>query len=839
MQFQILMFMNNKISSLINRDKGYEWRFCSVGGVIRVIIETGEDIRHLPELDQKLWTVLSCPTKGLEFPEKTLQLLDTDNDNKIRVNEVVAASQWLCDILRDPQLLISGGDGLRLDDFSDSDEGKRLQITAKQILESLGTDRDTITIADTSDSIAIFSKTRFNGDGIITTNSTDDEALKDVVTKAMEKIGSVEDRSGEQGINQEILEKFFQSCSDYAAWCHAAESDLPYGDDTDAALAAVEAIKAKMADYFMRCKLIAFDEDTAAALDVQVAKIETISGNDLSACTEEIASYPLARPNKDCLMFLNGVVNPTWKAAYDDLKAHVLDKDFAGKESFSEEEWNAIVAKFDAYVAWKNAKAGADVEELGIESIDKILAYDSQAKLQTLIDQDNAVADEVNAIADVDKLLYLKRDFYKLLCNYVTMADFYSRKEGNEAVFQCGRLFIDQRCLDLCIRVEDMSKQAEMASQSGMYLLYCTCTSKVKNATMNIVAVLTDGDVDNMRVGKNAVFYDRSGQDWDAVVTKIVDNPVSIRQAFWSPYRKLGRFITDKVNKNAADKEAKSMQNLTAKTDTALVDAKTGMAAAQQNPDGTAHPKAQAPQPFDIAKFAGIFAALGMALGMIGAAIMAIIDPWYNIFILLAVLILCTSGPSMFIAWTKLRKRNLGPVLNANGWAINSKLLVNILFGQSLTGMAKYPKLDLKQMSDPFTAKTPWWKKLLRWGITAIIVAAIVWVILLMFHAGPYAKYYNLEVTPDKQVENPKLLVVGGGSQLKDMKKYDIMAKDGVVIDNDTFYFKGWSDLTNKSLDGQRDSLSYKRQIQLMQDSNIIARYDVHKYLAPDDESAE
>ena len=478
------------------------------------------------------------------------------------------------------------------------------------------------------------------------------------------------------------------------------------------------------------------------------------------------------------------------------------------------------------------------MEELGIEAIDKMLADECQSKLQALIDQDNSVADEVNAIAEVDKLLYLKRDYYKLLCNYVTMADFYSRKDGNEAVFQCGRLFIDQRCLDLCIRVEDMSKQAEMASLSGMYLIYCTCTSKVKNATMNIVAVLTDGDVDNMRVGKNAIFYDRSGLDWDAVVTKIVDNPVSIRQAFWSPYRKLGRFITDKINKNAAEKEAKSMQNLTAKTDTALVDAQTGMAAAQQNPNGT-QPKAQAPQPFDIAKFAGIFAALGMALGMIGAAIMAIIDPWYNIFILLGVLVLCTSGPSMFIAWTKLRKRNLGPVLNANGWAINSKLLVNILFGQSLTGMAKYPKLDLNQLSDPFTVKTPWWKKLLRWGITGIVILAIVWVVLLMFHIGPYAKYYTLTVTPDKEVVDSKLLVMGGGNDLKDMKKYDIIAKDAVVIDNDTFYFKGWSDLTNKSADGQRDSLSYKRQIQLMQDSNIIARFDIHKYVAPVDETVE
>ena len=64
-------------------------------------------------------------------------------------------------------------------------------------------------------------------------------------------------------------------------------------------------------------------------------------------------------------------------------------------------------------------------------------------------------------------------------------------------------------------------------------------------------------------------------------------------------------------------------------------------------------------------------------------------------FLVLIVIMLCISGPSCFIAWTKLRKRNLAPVLNANGWAINSSVLVNIPFGATLTSVAKYPKLEL------------------------------------------------------------------------------------------------------------------------------------------------
>ena len=87
-------------------DNKYPWSFCSLGGVTRVKISSGEDIAHLGELDQKLWTVLSCPVDGLYFDKKTLTLLDTDKDGKIRVYEVVAAAEWITSVLKDKDLLL-------------------------------------------------------------------------------------------------------------------------------------------------------------------------------------------------------------------------------------------------------------------------------------------------------------------------------------------------------------------------------------------------------------------------------------------------------------------------------------------------------------------------------------------------------------------------------------------------------------------------------------------------------------------------------------------------------------------------------------------------------------
>ncbi|MBO5545632.1 MAG: hypothetical protein J5951_03115, partial [Bacteroidales bacterium] len=105
---------------------GYPWKYCSLGGVVRVNITSGEDIAHLGELDQKLWTVLSCPTKDLAIDERTLQLIDTDGDGKIRVAEVVAAAQWLTSVIKDKDAILKGETELKLDGINtDCEAGQK------------------------------------------------------------------------------------------------------------------------------------------------------------------------------------------------------------------------------------------------------------------------------------------------------------------------------------------------------------------------------------------------------------------------------------------------------------------------------------------------------------------------------------------------------------------------------------------------------------------------------------------------------------------------------------------------------------------------------------------
>ena len=681
----------------------YEWQYCSLGGAIRVKIGSGEDIAHLGELDQKLWTVLSCPVEGLEFDKQTLEYLDTEKDGKIMVNEVVQAAQWITSIIKDKDSILNGDSVLKLDNIDTSTEaGKGLYNSARQILKNLGIDKDEISLADASDSKAIFAGTKFNGDGVITVLSSTDDALKQIITDITATVGSVEDRSGEKGVNAELIEKFYASCADWAAWKSSAPV-MPYGERTAAAFDAYNALKDKMNDYFTRCRLVAFDTEVAKAVNVAVTDI-----NDIDSC-------PIAAPKAARTLDL-AAINPAWQKRFDALASLT---GFSGKTEMTEADWRSVETTFNDYAAWLGAKEGAEVEPLGEVRINAILIAGEKEALLALVERDKALAAESSSIDDVKKLMYYYRDFYRLLKNFVLFTDFYSRAPGVRAMFELGQLYIDQRCCDLCIRISDMSKHADMAAQSGIFLIYFKATSKVLGKSMDAVAVMTDGDIFDLRPGKNGIFYDLQGNNWDAVITKVVDNPVSISQAFWAPYRKAWEFCVGIINKSAADKDAKINADLQAKVQTA----------AATTPGAADAAKSDKQQAFDIAKFAGIFAALGMAMGYIGSFLTSIVTgiqntPPLDLILILLGLMLVISGPSCFIAWTKLRKRNLGPILNANGWAINSKVLVNILFGGKLTTVAKYPKLKL---ADPYDQKTPAWK---IWLPTVLVILAIAFLAL-------------------------------------------------------------------------------------------------------------
>ncbi len=688
------------------------WNFFRTGGLDQVSLATGADLLNLENLDQKLWVALSCPVKGLELDEATLAMIDTDGDGRIRVPELLAAIKWAAPRLKDVGELLQGRAALSLSAINDaSPEGKIILASAKQILANLGKKgADAISVADASDTAKIFSASALNGDGVIPPEATEDAATQALIKDIIACQGGVADRTGSVGITAEKVESFFAELTAYVAWVEQSSSkDIAVlGEATDAAVAALKAIRAKVEDYFGRCRLAAFDARAIGALNRQESEYLAIAAKDLKITAEEVAGFPLSRIEAGRALPLVEGVNPAWAGALATLqKVAVTPVLGAGKNTLTEAEWAALNAKLSAYETWLGGKAGSSVEKLGLARVKEIMAGPGRDAIAVLVALDKALEPEFKGISDVNRLVHYSRDMRALLNNFVNFADFYSRDQW--ATFQAGTLYLDSRSTELCIRVDGANA---LAAMSKAYLAYCTCT-RAGSAPMHLAACFTQGDSDYLFVGRHGVFYDRQGRDWDAVVTSIVDNPISIRQAFWSPYKKFIRMIEEQVAKRAAAAEAESSGKLAAAAETTANADKAGAASA-----------AAASKKIDI----GTVAALGVAVGAIGGAVGAIatglakLAIWQLPLVFLA-LILVISIPSMIIAWLKLRQRTIGPILEGNGWAVNGRVAINIPFGTALTDVAVLPAGAKRSLEDPYEDKEAAAQK--RKLIAAIVLLAL------------------------------------------------------------------------------------------------------------------
>jgi hypothetical protein len=690
----------------------HRWRFFRAGGVDQVQIRDGKDIANLGSLDQKLWMALAVPTRGNELDPKTADLIDTDKDGRIRPPEIVAAIEWAVGAFNDVGQIMKGGDSVPLKEIADAGT----LAGAKRILANLKkADATAISLADVTDTVKIFGETKLNGDGVIIADAADDPAVQLAIENVIAALGAVTDRSGKPGVDQANLDRFFTETQTLLDWAAKGEADkalTPLGlQDTAAASAAVKAVKAKVDDYFARCRLVAFDSRALAAVNRDEKEYAALSTRELTITSPEIAALPLANVEASRALPLTDKLNPAWAAAIATLGSAAVAPLLGARPALTEADWSALQAKVGGFDAWLASKPATAVETLGLARLRELNAGAERAEIARLIEQDLALEAEFNQIASVEKLVRFQKDLHELLTNSVNFADFYGR---TGAIFQAGALYLDARSCRLCVEVADAGKHAALAGLAGAYLAYCNIT-RAGGKQKTICAVFTDGDRDNLMVGRNGVFYDRAGVDWDATITKVIDNPISVREALWSPYKKLVRLIDEQIAKRAAAADAAANEKVgQAATTAATID--------QAKPGG--------PKKVDI----GTVAALGVAFGSIGTALSFLATKFFDLAawqipLMLIGIIAVISGPAMLIAYLKLRKRNLGPILDANGWAINTVAKMNVPFGASLTDLPKLPAGAERSLEDPYAAKRSVWPKI----IVLVIVLGIVYAVLNSF----------------------------------------------------------------------------------------------------------
>ncbi len=704
----------------------HRWHFFRAGGVDQVSLRDGKDLLALKELDQKLWVALAMPVKGVDIDSATLSLIDKDNDGRIRVVDILETVDWLAATFNAPEDILRSAESVKLSAIKDP----KVLAAAKHMLKDLGkADAKEISVADSDAITKAFSDTVLNGDGIVIPESTKDEQLKKLITEAITAVGSVPDRSGKPGIDKAKADELFADIDKRAAWIAKGKDAAlaPLGDATGAAHDAFAAVRDKLEDYFTRAKIASYDARGATTMGGQEADLVALSAKSLSAKNEDLAKLPLAKVDATARLSVDAGLNPAWADRMATFVKAAVTPILGARPTLTSADVVTIADKLAGFAAWRAEEPKTKVDAFDTGWLLELASSDARKKLGDLIAEDAALAGEYDQIASVAKAVRMQRDGARILRNFVNFSDFYSRQDG---VFQAGTLYIDARALHLVVPVVDATKHAALAASSDSYLVYCEISRK--GETRQIAAAVTNGDADNLFIGRNGVFYDRDNNDWDATITRLIANPISIREAFWAPYKKLVRAIEDTVQKRAAAADAEATAKVTA----------TGAAIGTADKAVVPAVAASAPTPpkkIDL----GTVAAIGVAIGGIGTLVGALLGTMFGLGkwlpLGLLALLLLISGPAMMLAWLKLRRRNLGPILDANGWAINCRARVNVAFGAAMTELAKLPKGAQRSLDDPFADKKTPWK---RWVILIVIL-----VLAGTWYVGRLDKYLPSKIT--------------------------------------------------------------------------------------------
>lgn len=688
----------------------HRWVFDRLGGFDQVRFNSDEDWQSLASLDAKLWAVLSCPTRQLAVDSETFSLLDADCDGRVRVSEVQQAVAWVCDVLKAPSAISHRQAVFFLDDLrKDTQQGRLLSSVAKEVLEQEGLALDTaIGLELVSDAITRFAQQPFNGDGIITTRSIEDVVLRDALSDVMMSVGCVEDESGQLGVDSSLLDTFVAAVDDRLHWLDEATNAGAFilGDQTKAAISALDAVASKIDDFFTRSALVAFDAQSMIALNPNLSIYEAMYGNLLTESIQDIVDLPIAQITENASLSLRAGVNPAWCHALDRFYQQVVLPVLGERSALTLADWQQLQQQFEISRVWLDHQEGVSVSALAKSRLLDWQTSGWVSGLQRLITKDESYSEQLKMMSNLRKLLLFLRDLDVVVNNFVSLRDFYSPDQLG--LFEAGTLFLDGRSMRLCLQVDSIAEHAKMAHLAGTFLLYCDCVRRSGAERMSIVAAVTAGNADQLIVGRHGVFYDRHGAEWDAVIVRMIENPISVSEAFWSPYKRIGRMVASQLEKLASARD-KAVETKAVATVTDVVK--------EVKP-------ADKPAPFDIAKFAGIFAAMGLAVGALGTAAATVIAgflalPVWEIPLVIVGAILLVSGPSMLLAWLKLRKRSLGPILDANGWAINTHASISLPFGATLTKVAVLPAGSQRSLLDPFAQKSRsgWW-----WFLLMVIV---------------------------------------------------------------------------------------------------------------------
>ena len=656
-------------------------RFIRYGKTYQLRLRDGKDLAHILKLDESLWMATSAPVAAFRSDSTFIRLLvDSDQSTRITSDEVKAAVGWLLSVLKDRRRIGEEVDTLALAAIqSDSSEGQALIQSAQYVLKVEGKpDSTTISLSQVRRFLADLKAQPLNGDGIIVPAAAGDEALAGFIEDVVTCMGGVVDASGNNGANEEQINAFMHAVRGYLDWRAeggdgaATTGMMAFGDETAAVYAHVRQHAARVDLYFEQCKALQYDPDTAQRLTKPDAYFKDADVTVWDGLNAFLARAPIAEPTGEVQLPLDPArLNPHYRDWLATLRSTVLNRLISNLgDSLSETQWQAVKAALQPYHDYLGRKAGATVERLPLEKLESYRQGDFQKYAHALLSRDKGVATIRKCVRELERLLLYHRHLLRFANNFVSFSQLY--KTDERALFETGSLVIDGRWFNLAVIADDPEAHSAVAKSGSIFTMYLDVQRTTGEPMFRVAVPATSGSKGNLVVGKRGVFFDLDGREYDARITKIISNPISLREALAAPFVNLWNVILGKIEamSTASEKELEKTADILLPPP----------AAPAKTPGGPS------------ALFVGLslsVAAIGSAFAFITKTLAGLTRGQVVLGLVGGIVVIML--PVTLTALIKLQRRDLSSLLEGSGWAINARMRLNRSQRKQFTMSAPYP----------------------------------------------------------------------------------------------------------------------------------------------------
>jgi hypothetical protein len=648
------------------------------GGSLQVDIPHFEALVQAIAIPETQWMATACPLEGLQCDPRFLSFMDADGNGRIRVAEVRDAVRHTAKLLQSRKGVDARSDVLELEALSP--EGAKVRAAAQRILEALkATDTMRISLEQVHASEKVLRDAGLNGDGIVAPAFLP-EKVRGLASRIMAAFPEVKNRAGQAGIDPPTLQRFREARAALLAHMALKPSVHVWGEPSLERARRIVALQPLLDAYFLQCRLVAAQPDAAANLKLPAGRVEGALG-DTAALEKAAAVLPIAPLDPSGVLTWSRLRRGPAFETLESFRKEVATPTTKDADKLSDTAWKDLSAKADAVLAWQ-ATFDANLVRGMVGELSAI-PDGYLSTIEEASQADLALKEELDAITELERLILYQRWLLTFANNFISMPDLYHPKR--DALFEKGTLILGGRMYTLSVLAQPRAPHIALTSHGTTCILYVQVTPREGGVGYEVAVPVTRGRSTHLEVGKRGIFQDLEGKEYDAIVTHVIRQPVSLWEAMIMPFQRVGSFIASKAEAFASSGDKALEEQLEVATTAP-----------------TPAPAAAAPAPGGAA---GLVAAGGIAFAAVGSSLAFIVSQTKSLTlvdvvsaaIIIAAIVMLPAG---LFGWMKLRRRNLALLLEGSGWALNDRLKLTRDLAALVTRKPRLPKGSTIDRSD-------------------------------------------------------------------------------------------------------------------------------------------